>query len=97
MSGGNLYLNKYQVKEVSKEIQDYIERNDIEEGLHFTVETLKRAEIAARLLDVAADAMDNVDKLLSGDFGEDSFKESFKDDEIEERIKSIIKLVNRCV
>ncbi len=96
MSRDTLDLGRYQIKEVVNQIKDYIEANDMREDLHFTKETLKRMEVAARLLDVAADAMDDVDMLLSADFGEESFKKSFDEDNtIFKRVNNIIRIINK--
>lgn len=81
MSGGHFEYKQWQIHQAAEDIEREIARNDSEErdewggiqGYHYPPEIIERFKEAAHTLHQAAEMMQRVDWLLSGDDGQESF------------------------
>ena len=88
MSGGHFQYRQYFMEDIAGEIDSLIEENGKTEddqwggvsGHDFSPETIARFQEASRILRVAANMVQRVDWLVSGDDGEDSFHSRWKEE-----------------
>ena len=90
MSGGHFDYAQYRMEDIAVEIDNLIERNNkanMEEWLgcsddsnFYPLKIIKKFKEAAYTIRRAAEMVQRVDYLVSGDDGEDSFLERWKDE-----------------
>lgn len=88
MSGGHFQFDQYKIGYISDEIEQLIYNNDstekdeygYEKGHHYSEETIKLFKEAMSILKKAQIMAHRIDWLVSGDDGEDSFIERWKED-----------------
>lgn len=88
MSGGHFQYNQYRIAEIADELEQLILDNDSTEknewdddkGFHFPPDIIASFTEGLRALRVAQVYAQRIDWLVSGDDGEDSFRERLADD-----------------
>lgn len=88
MSGGHFEYSQWQVHEAAEDIERQIAINDstelnewgVTKGHNYSPEVIERFKEAAHTIHQAAEMMQRVDWLLSGDDGPDSFLRRWKEE-----------------
>lgn len=92
MSGGYFDRRQYQLIMLKDDLNEIIERNDLEEkdsygyplGRHYPEDIIDKFRATSELLDRGERMLTRLDYLLSGDDGEDSFRKRWKDESLDE-------------
>jgi len=81
MSGGSLDYSYVRVQTLAEDIQQQIDSNNVKNDLgfsnEFSEETLSKMQQTENMLITVSKLAKEVEWLLSGDTGEDTFKENF--------------------
>ena len=88
MSGGHFDYEQYKCHYIAEEIQHIIDTNNSTEkdelgdeiGYHFSQDIIEKFMEAVRTLKMAEAMAQRIDWLLSGDDGEDSFRERWEEE-----------------
>ena len=80
MSGGRFDYVQYKFDDVAESIRGYREREMRHSDFPLPDDIAAKFEEAARTCEIAARMVQRVDWLLSGDDGEDSFRQRWKDE-----------------
>lgn len=88
MSGGHFYYDQYKIGRIADEIERIVEINDSEEldrwgdeiGYGFDSDIIERFREGIKALRIAEVYAQRIDWLLSGDDGEDNFKQRLQEE-----------------
>ena len=83
MSGGAFDYNQYHVSDIADEIENIIKNNGAPSEYGSPIypkDIIKKFEQGVKALRIASVYAQHIDRLVSGDDGEDSFREGLKDD-----------------
>jgi hypothetical protein len=89
MSGGHFDYNQYRLEDLAVEVERLIARNGSakERGLEeYGTETLERFQRTVKALRQVGSMLQRIDWLVSGDDGEESFKERWEEEKLDELI-----------
>ena len=87
MSGGHFDYQQYRIEDIATSIDELIESNDSTEinsygdelGRHYPPDIIAKFDEARKTLRIAAAMAQRVDWLVSGDDGEDTFRERWSE------------------
>ena len=84
MSGGHFEYNQFRIDDITDEIDELIEANNTPKRENYPPEVIERFKVASKTLKVARKMAHEIDWLVCGDTGTDSFIKRWNLDRDEE-------------
>ena len=82
MSGGHFNYDQHRLNDIADSIDTIIENNSIEDDwgycTNYSEQTLSRLAVVSKMLRTCYDLVHEVDWMLSGDTGEDTFNREYE-------------------
>ena len=80
MSGGHFEYQQYRLNDMAMEIKEIVACNKIKDYYNYSKETIAKFRRTIKTLEKAANMVQRIDWLVSGDDGEETFHKRWKED-----------------
>lgn len=80
MSGGTFDYDQYKIDQIAESIDSYIRKNNTEDWMNYSEQTIREFQNAVVFLKTAAVYAHRIDWLLAGDDSEETFHERLLED-----------------